>query len=171
MNAEDTKRLEEIEKRVAESSRFCIDESWLISKLREVDGEMEHFKESSALLKELHITENGIEAHVEANPEISKLIAHAFVSMVASSPNYTEMTFEPKTVEHKGQFDCITVTIQKVKGKTPHQKRMEAEAQVTDLKSLCATLEQRLRYYVPSEVSAQLKADRDALKLFKETMK
>lgn len=32
-------------------------------------------------------------------------------------------------------------------------------------------LDKRLRYYIPSEASAQLKADRDALKLFKEIMK
>lgn len=44
--------------------------------------------------------------------------------MVANAPNYTECQF--KTVaKYHGKWDWITVTIQKLNGKTPHQLRME----------------------------------------------
>lgn len=79
-------------------------------------------------LKKLAADENGIEMEIENNPDLAKWIATCFASLVANAPNYTEMQFKTVTKYH-GKWDWLTVTIQKLNGKTPHQLRQEAEAE------------------------------------------
>jgi hypothetical protein len=54
---------------------------------------------------------------------LGKYIAHGFAALVASSPNYSELTFEP--ANQTGEK--VIVIVQKIKGKTPHQLKAEAE--------------------------------------------
>lgn len=85
--------------------------------------------EGIAKLKKLAMDEKGMEMEIEHDPDLAKHIATCFASLVANAPNYTEMQF--KTVaKYHGKWDWLTVTIQKLNGKTPHQLRREAEAEL-----------------------------------------
>lgn len=75
-----------------------------------------------------------MELHIEQRPEVAQWVAQCFASMVAASPNYTEMKFD--VVARGSKWEWLTVLIQKGNGKTPHQLRTEAEQETARLKAL-----------------------------------
>lgn len=80
-------------------------------------------------LKKLSMEEGGMEMEIQSDPHLAKHIATCFASLVANSPNYTEMVFTTNAKYH-GKWDHLTVTIQKFNGKTPHELRREAEEEL-----------------------------------------
>jgi hypothetical protein len=109
-------------------------------KLAEAKAELEQFKDGLANLEELHATKSKMEAHIKQHPALRVLVARTFASMVADSPNYTEAKFNIRDTE-----DWITVTVQKANGKTPHEKRLEAEANCEQLRRDNLELAKRLQ--------------------------
>ena len=91
--------------------------------------------DSLAVLKglELDMDEGKMDIKIQQDPALAQWIAKGFVSMVAESPNYTEMKFD-LSGEYRGKFEWITVHIQKGNGKTPHQLRQEAEQERDQLR-------------------------------------
>jgi hypothetical protein len=93
-------------------------------------------KEGENFLKQLHVKPGGMEAYIEFKPEVAQWIGKCLAYIVMKSPNYTEMQYEAcgRNTEFKGEWiGPITVTVQKVRGKTPHQLRVEAEKQRDEL--------------------------------------
>ena len=84
-------------------------------------------------LKELNMDEAGIEMAIQTDPALAKHIATCFVSLVADSPNYTEMMFDIKG-SYLGKYEWVTVTVQKGSGKSPHELRRQAETERDDLR-------------------------------------
>ena len=71
---------------------------------------------------------------IQQDPALAQWIAKCFVSMVADSPNYTEMKFD-LCGQYRGKFEWVTVHIQKGNGKTPHQMRQEVERERDELRA------------------------------------
>ena len=98
-------------------------------------SELMHLREvadSIVRLKQMTVQEGGIEMVIEQSPELAEYVAKCMALLVAKSPNYTEMTLRPSRKYLDGdKYDYITVLIQKVNGKTPHQLREEAERVVS----------------------------------------
>jgi hypothetical protein len=88
--------------------------------------------EGLAVLKGLDMDENKMDIKIQQDPALAIWIAKCFASMVADAPNYVEMRFEPYA-QWKGKWEWLTVHIQKGNGKTPHQLRREAEAELEKL--------------------------------------
>lgn len=95
-----------------------------------------------AAIDELHAVPGSMEAHIKMNPGLSEMIGMCFASIVAKSPNYTEMTYKPRhggaCVD--GQEVFYTVTVQKVEGLTPHQLRLRAEQERDHIRGELAEL-------------------------------
>lgn len=89
--------------------------------------------EGMVKLQQLHMTERAMEIHLKQNPELAQWVAQCFAYLVADSPNYTEVKFE--LIAKGSKFEWVTVLIQKGNGKTPHQLRTEAEAELASLKA------------------------------------
>lgn len=85
-----------------------------------------------AFIKELHATEGSMDLYIQQNPEHAQFMAHCFASLVAESPNYTEMQFD-LLAPLDSRLQRLTVTIQKCGGKTPHELRMAAEKKLAEL--------------------------------------
>lgn len=98
--------------------------------LAEARKENENLNASIASIEELHATPGKLEVHIKQHPAMRAAIAKSFAYMVADAPNYTEMKFDMR-----GSDQWITVTVQKDTGKTPHQKRQEAEAERDQLRA------------------------------------
>ena len=90
--------------------------------------------EGLAEIKSLHMDEGRMEMKIQQDPAQAIWVAKCFASIVADAPNYCEMRFEPYA-EWKGKWEWLTVHIQKGNGKTPHQMRLEAEAELAKLKT------------------------------------
>jgi hypothetical protein len=88
-------------------------------------------------LEELHMTPGAMEASVSTRPEMKEFMLIVLGGLVAESPNYTEaiLEFGKPHPEH----GHITVTIQKLSGKTPHQLREEAEVKMKAVLDAVAT--------------------------------
>jgi hypothetical protein len=86
-----------------------------------------------AEVEEMHATPGHMEMVLSESPARSHYIAACFASIVAKAPNYVEMNFKPSAAHLRDEdigkpgYDMVTVCVQKVTGKTPHQLRMEAE--------------------------------------------
>jgi len=89
--------------------------------------------EGMAKLQQLHMTDGAMEMHIKQSPELAQWVAQCFAYLVADSPNYTEVKFD--LVAKGSKFDWVTVLIQKGGGKTQHQLRREAEAELASLKA------------------------------------
>lgn len=98
------------------------------------NARLAEIENSMALLTELHATEGAMEAHIRQRPELSAYVAKCFAAAVMNSPNYTEMRFVPAV----SNGTCITVTVKKHDGKTPHEKRIEAEQEAAKLRAKLA---------------------------------
>jgi len=94
--------------------------------------------EGIAVLKSFNMEDDKLEFSLKQDPTIAQWIAKCFVSMVANSPNYTEMKFDLAD-KYNGKHEWITVHIQKGNGKTPHQLRKEAEEERDKLICILAT--------------------------------
>ena len=79
-----------------------------------------------AILQELSMKEGSMEVKIKQSPGLGEYVGTVFASMVAQSPNYTEMVFETHG-KFDGKYEFMTVTVQKHSGKTPHQLRMQAD--------------------------------------------
>jgi hypothetical protein len=89
--------------------------------------------ESVALIKEMHVKPGSMEITIQQNPALAQWVAQCFASMIADSPNYTEMKFN--LVAKLEKWEWITILIQKGNGKTPHQLRQEAEKERDELRA------------------------------------
>jgi hypothetical protein len=89
--------------------------------------------EGVAYLQSLEVDEKGFTTRLEITPEVAQHVARSFASIVASSPNYTELKFELKHPDNR--FEWITVLVQKGQGLTPHQLREQAENELRKLKA------------------------------------
>jgi len=89
--------------------------------------------ESMAVLEEMHTKPGSMEITIKQNPAQAQWVAQCFASMVASSPNYTEVKFDLVAKGEKREW--LTVLIQKGNGKTPHQLRLEAEKERDELRA------------------------------------
>lgn len=78
-----------------------------------------------AELKELSMKPGAMELKIETQPEIANQVATCLAKLVYTAENYTEMQFECGA-KFKEKYDYLIVTIQKARGKTPHQLKMEA---------------------------------------------
>lgn len=81
--------------------------------------------EGIAELKELSLKPGAMELKIETDPAITEQIGTCLAALVYKSENYTEMQFECGA-KFKEKYDYLIVTIQKARGKTPHQLKMEA---------------------------------------------
>jgi hypothetical protein len=86
------------------------------------------------VLKGFNMDEGGMDLKIEQDPAAAQWVAKCFASMVAKSPNYTEMKFD-LCGEYRGKYEWMTVHIQKGNGKTPHQLRQEAERERDELRA------------------------------------
>lgn len=91
-----------------------------------------HQCEGMVALEEIHAKPGSMEITIKQNPSLAQWVAQCFASIVASSPNYTEMKFD--LVAKGEKWEWLTVLIQKGNGKTPHQLRQEAERERDELK-------------------------------------
>jgi len=91
-----------------------------------------------AELRGLEMDGNKMDIKIHSDPALAQWQAKCFASMVANSPNYTEMKFELHG-EYKGKWEWLTVLIQKGNGKTPHQLRQEAERERDQLRARLTT--------------------------------
>jgi hypothetical protein len=89
--------------------------------------------DSMAVLEEMHARPGSMEISIKQNPAQAQWVAQCFASMVAASPNYTEMKFD--LVAKGEKWEWLTVLIQKGNGKTPHQLRQEAEKERDKLRA------------------------------------
>jgi hypothetical protein len=94
-------------------------------KLERERDEAREALEAVNALEEMHAKPGSMEIAIKQNPAQAQWVAKCFASMVASSPNYTEMKFD--LVAEGEKWEWLTVLIQKGNGKTPHQLRQEAE--------------------------------------------
>lgn len=90
--------------------------------------------EGLAVLKGLDMDEGKMDIKIQQDPALAQWIGKCFASMVADSPNYTEMKFDI-CGQYRGKWEWLTVHIQKGNGKTPHQLRQEAELELAKLKA------------------------------------
>lgn len=90
--------------------------------------------EGMAVLKGLEMDDAKMDIKIQQDPALAQWIAKCFASMVADSPNYTEMKFDIAG-QYRTKWEWLTVHIQKGNGKTPHQLRQEAERELAQLKS------------------------------------
>jgi hypothetical protein len=90
--------------------------------------------EGLAVLKGLDMEEGHMDIKIQQDPALAQWIAKCFASMVADSPNYTEMKLD-LCGQYRGKFEWITVHIQKGNGKTPHQMRQEVERERDELRA------------------------------------
>jgi len=90
--------------------------------------------EGLAVLTGLNMDDGKMDIKIQQDPALAQWIAKCFASMIANSPNYTEMRFNCYG-QYCGKLDWITVTIQKGNGKTPHEMRREAERERDELRS------------------------------------
>ena len=104
-------------------------------------SEVEQSSEGLAKVVRACVDRTSMEIEIEQHPAVAQHVAKCFASMVAASPNYTEMKFELHG-DWKGKGDWITVTIKKGKGKTPHECRMEAEQERDQLAERVKRLEE-----------------------------
>ena len=91
--------------------------------LDEALAELKAFKYSIAFIEELHLTPGAMVSHIRQNPALRECVAQCFAAILGDAPNYVELSFNTRAGDK-----LITVTIGKHAGKTPHQKRAEAEA-------------------------------------------
>lgn len=84
------------------------------------------------MIKGFSMDESKMDIKIQQDPAIAQWTAKCFASMVANSPNYTEMRFD-LCGSYLGKYEWITVHIQKGNGKTPHQIRIEAERERDEL--------------------------------------
>lgn len=89
--------------------------------------------EGITIVKGMCMDDDKLDMFIQHDPAIAQLVAKCFASLVASSPNYTELTFELRE-QYKGKYEHITVLVQKSNGKTPHQCRIDAERERDDLR-------------------------------------
>ncbi len=89
--------------------------------------------EGLAILKGLDMDEDKLDIKIQQDPALAQWISKCFASMVADSPNYTEMKFD-LCGQYRGKYEWLTVHIQKGNGKTPHQMRLEAECERDELR-------------------------------------
>jgi hypothetical protein len=94
-----------------------------------------------AEIEELHATQNGMDIAIKQSPACAQYVAQCFASIVAASPNYTEMKFE--VVLKTEKWEWITVLVKKDKGKTPHELRLEAERERDQLREEVKRLKQK----------------------------
>lgn len=87
-------------------------------------------------IEEMSLKDGAMEMRLKENPKLAEWTAACFAQIVADAPNYAEMQLG--RVTKKGEL--ITVLIQKASGKTPHQLRREAEAEVERLKAELASV-------------------------------
>ena len=90
--------------------------------------------ESMVQLKAFEMDEDGLDLKIQQDPMLAQYVAKCFASMVASSPNYTEMKFD-LCGKWAGKHEWMTVLIQKGSGKTPHELREVAERELVRLRS------------------------------------
>lgn len=90
--------------------------------------------EGLVALKALDMDEHAMDLRIQQDPTLARWVAKCFASMVAASPNYTEMKFD-LAGPYRGQWEWLTVHIQKGAGKTPHQLRLEAELELANFKA------------------------------------
>jgi len=83
--------------------------------------------------------EGKMDIKIQQDPAMAQWIAKCFASMVAESPNYTEMKFD-LCGQYRGKFEWMTVHIQKGNCKTPHQMRQEVERERDELRARHRTL-------------------------------
>lgn len=79
-----------------------------------------------AVLEGLSIEDGKMDIQIKQSPLLAQWAAKCFASLVADSPNYTEMSFDISG-QYLEKWEWLTVHIQKGNGKTPHQLRQEAE--------------------------------------------
>jgi len=89
--------------------------------------------ESLVKIVELHAKDGELQIEIEQRPEVREWVARCFASLVAESPNYTEMKFELKNPTN--DYEWITVLVQKGKGKTPHELRQIAELKLKNMEA------------------------------------
>lgn len=87
------------------------------------------------MIKELHATEGAMELHIQQSPWKAQWMAQCFANIVSPAPNYVEMKFDT-VAKQKNGWEWITVTVQKGKGKTPHQMRQQAERERDEYKTM-----------------------------------
>jgi hypothetical protein len=90
--------------------------------------------EAMVQLKAFEMDEAGLDLKIQQDPMLAQYVAKCFASMVASSPNYTEMKFD-LCGKWAGKHEWMTVLIQKGNGKTPHELREFAERELARLRS------------------------------------
>lgn len=111
--------------------RFVFDPDIALVKRSELKR-LQEVADGIVRLKQMTVQEGGIEMVIEQTPELAEYVAKCMALLAAKSPNYTEMTLRPSREYLDGdKYDYITVLVQKVKGKTPHQLREEAERVVS----------------------------------------
>lgn len=79
--------------------------------------------EGLAQIQEMYAKPGAMELAIKTDPALSQYIAMCFAELVRKSENYTEMKFDVQPAN--GEW--LIVTVQKGKGKTPHQMRQNAE--------------------------------------------
>ena len=80
-----------------------------------------------------------MELKIETSPGIAEHVATCFASIAYKSENYTEMQFECGA-KFREKYDYLIVTVQKARGKTPHQLKLEAWAERDRFKAICESL-------------------------------
>jgi hypothetical protein len=106
--------------------------------------------EGLAVLKGLDVEEGHMDVKIKQDPALAQWIAKCFVSMVAESPNYTEMKFDLHG-QYLGKYEWITVLIQKGRGATPHQMRQAAERERDELRTQLTQPNAKLRDAAPTQ--------------------
>lgn len=88
-----------------------------------------------AKIKKLNMGETSSELDIEIDPNAAQHIARCLASLVLKSPNYTEVKFD-LSGPSADKFEWVIVLVQKGKGKTPHQLRLEAEKECSKLRAI-----------------------------------
>jgi hypothetical protein len=84
-------------------------------------------------IRRFMVDQGAIDIDLDVQPELVARLYASLALMVSKAPNYTETSL---TICPKGEVEEYTVTVQRSWGKTPHQLRMDAEAEVARLRAL-----------------------------------
>lgn len=108
--------------------------SWLKIMLRRISAwawkEEIEIADGLVLIKKLNLEPGAMRVEIEHNPEHAQWVIQCLASCLTNAKNYAEATFKYPSDE----YEFITVLIKKWNGKTPHQLRVEAEAERDALK-------------------------------------
>ena len=88
--------------------------------------------EPVAYIKRAMIDQGAVDVELGCEPEVVANLYASLALLLSEAPNYSEASL---TIKPAGVVEGYTVTVQRANGKTPHQLRREAEAEVSELRN------------------------------------